>query len=99
MLAHDVQRQIVCDIDRSPFIGIIADGTTNEDGMEQFSISVRYLEVSTFVVHDAFLVFYNPNSSTADALTSAIVNDVMLRLNIPLAKLRGHSFDGASNMN
>ena len=35
MLAHDVQRQIVCDIDRSPFIGIIADGTTNEDGMEQ----------------------------------------------------------------
>ena len=97
MLAHDVQRQIVCDIDRSPFIGIIADGTTDEDGMEQFSISVRYLEVSTFVVHDAFLVFYNPNSSTADALTSAIV-DVMLRLNIPLAKLRGHSFDGASNM-
>ena len=53
MLAHDVQRQIVCDIDRSPFIGIIADGTTNENGMEQFSISVRYLEVSTFVVHDA----------------------------------------------
>ena len=54
MLAHDVQRQIVCDIDRSPFIGIIADGTTDEDGMEQFSISVRYLEVSTFVVLACF---------------------------------------------
>ena len=31
MLAHDIQRQIVCDIDKSPYIGIIADGTTDED--------------------------------------------------------------------
>ena len=65
--------------------------------MEQFSISVRYIDVSTFAVHDAFLGLYNPNSSSADALTAAIV-DVMLRLNIPLTKLRGHSFDGASNI-
>lgn len=97
MLAHDVQRQIVCDIDKYPFIGIIADGTTDGDGMEQFSISVRYLGLSTFAVHDAFLGLYNPNSSTADALTSAIV-EVMIGLNIPLTKLRGYSSDDASNM-
>ena len=55
MLAHDIQRQIVSDIDKSPYIGIIADSTTDEDGMEQFSISARYIDVSTFAVHDAFL--------------------------------------------
>jgi hypothetical protein len=97
MLAHDVQRQIVADIDKSPYIGIIADGTTDEDGKEQFSVSVRYLDIEHFVVHDAFLGFYNPTSSTADVLTAAIV-DVLQRLAIPINKLRGHSFDGASNM-
>jgi Domain of unknown function (DUF4371) len=97
MLAHDVQRQNVCDIDRSPFIRIIAGGTTFEDGMEQFCISSRYLEVSTFVLQDAFLGFYNPNNSTADAMTSAMV-DVMLQLNILLAKLKTHSFARASNL-
>jgi len=97
MLAHDVQRQIVTDINKSPYIELIADGTTDEDGIEQFSISFRYVDISTFAVYDAFLGLYNLHSSTADALTSAIL-DVMLRLNIPLEKLRGYSFDGASNM-
>jgi hypothetical protein len=97
MLAHDVQRQIVRDIEKSPYIGLIADGTTDVDGMEQFSISIQYLDVQSFAVHNAFVGMYNPNSSTADALTAAIV-DVLLRLNIPMDKLRGHSFDGASNM-
>lgn len=97
MLAHDVQRQIVRDIEKSPYIGLIADGTTDVNGMEQFSISVQYLDVQSFAVHNAFVGMYNPSSSTADALTAAIV-DVLLRLNISLDKLRGHSFDGASNM-
>ena len=65
--------------------------------MEQFSVSVRYLDVSSFAVHDAFLGMYNPSSSSADALTAAIL-DVLLRLNISIEKLRGHSFDGAANM-
>jgi len=49
MLAHDVQRQIVSDIDKSPYISLVADGTTDENGVEQFSITVRYLDVEKFV--------------------------------------------------
>ena len=97
MIAHDVQRRIVNDIETSPYIGLIADSTTDGDGLEQLSVLVRYLDVDSFVVHESFLGMYNPNSSTADALTSAI-KDVFLRLGIPFSKLRGHSFDGASNM-
>lgn len=97
MLAHDVQRQIVVDVTKSPYIGLVADGTTDTDGKEQFSIVVRYLSTDDFGVHDAFLGMYNPTNSTADALTAAI-RDVLVRLQIPMDKLRGHSFDGASNM-
>ena len=97
MLAHDVQRQIVSDIEKSPYIGLIADSTTDSDGLEQLSISIRYLHAETLVIHEAFLGMYNSSSSTADALTNAI-KDVLLRLGIPFSKLCGHSFDGASNM-
>ena len=97
MFAHDVQRQIVSDIDKSPYIGLICDSTTDSDGLEQFSVTVRYLNADSFTVHEAFLGLYNPSSSTADALTAAII-DVFTRLGIPFSKLRGHSFDGASNM-
>jgi len=68
---------------------------------KNFSQTNRYAisscHISTFAVYDAFLGLYNPHSSTADALTSAIL-DVMLRLNIPLEKLKGYSFDRNSNL-
>jgi len=55
IMAHDVQRQIVADIDQSPYIGLVADGTIDNDGMEQFSVTVCYVDANNFVVHDAFL--------------------------------------------
>jgi hypothetical protein len=42
MLTHDVHRKNVCDVNQPPYIGIIADGTTDEDGVEQFSFSTIF---------------------------------------------------------
>ena len=84
-------------VGKSPDIGLICDSTTDSDGLEQFSVIVQYWNADSFTVHEAFLGLYNLSSSTADALTAAII-DVFTRLGIPFSKLRGHSFDGASNM-
>lgn len=95
MMAHDVQRQLMKDIEKSPFIGLIADGTTDVHGREQLSVSVRC--AVNLEVHELFLGMYNLQSTAANSIETALL-DVLLRLNIPIDKLRGYSFDGASNM-
>ena len=44
-------------------VGLMADGTTDVDVIEQFSIIVRYVDVEHFEVHDAFLGMHNPPST------------------------------------
>jgi Domain of unknown function (DUF4371) len=46
---------------------------------------------------EAFVGFYETASTTGEAL-SRIVLDVLIRLGLPLSKLRGQTYDGASNM-
>jgi Domain of unknown function (DUF4371) len=75
-------------VTESPQIGLVADGTTDTDGKEQFSIVVRYLSTDDFGVQYTFLGMYNPTNSTADALTAAIC-DVLVCLQIPISKLGG----------
>jgi Domain of unknown function (DUF4371) len=74
----------------------VADRTTDIDDLEKFSIIVRYVDVEHFDVHDSFLGIYNPPSSRGDDLIRVIID--LRRLNIPISKLCGHSFDGASDM-
>lgn len=47
IMAHNVQRNIVKDVRSSPFFGIIADGTTDFTGQEQFTLCVRWVDRST----------------------------------------------------
>ncbi len=44
-----------------------------------------------------FLGFYNCPDTTAETLFMC-VKDLFMRLNIPISRLQGYCFDGASNM-
>ena len=46
---------------------------------------------------EAFLGFYEAESTTGESL-GRIVLDVLRRLQLPVEKLRGQTFDGAANM-
>ena len=51
----------------------------------------------TLTVHEEFIGLYEVETIEAKTLVS-ILKDCLLRLNIPLSKVRGQCFDGASNM-
>ncbi|XP_065654472.1 uncharacterized protein LOC136081114 [Hydra vulgaris] len=96
MFAHSVQRSIVTYISQCSYLGLTADGTTYVAGYEQFSISIRYVG-SKLKVQECFMGFYNCQNSTAEILFNVII-DVFTRCTIPMNKLVGYAFDGASNM-
>ena len=96
MFAHSVQRSIVTNISQCSYLGLTADGTTDVAGHEQFSVSIRYVGPN-LKVQECFMGFYNCQNSTAETLFNAII-DVFTRCTIPMNKLVGYAFDGASNM-
>ena len=50
-----------------------------------------------FAAHEEMIGLYAVASTHADVLV-AVVEDVLLHLNLPLSKLRGQCYDGASSM-
>ena len=57
-----------------------------------------YVGVDQFLeVHEDFIGLYKVDNIKADTLRTAI-EDVLLRLAIPLQNARGQYYDGASNM-
>ncbi|KAK0153294.1 Zinc finger MYM-type protein 1 [Merluccius polli] len=95
-LAHAVQRKLVNGAMVSHYFGLTADGTTDISSSEQFSCHVHYVD-SDLCHQSVFLGFYNAPDSKADTLFRCIT-DMFLRLHLPIEKLQGYCFDGASNM-
>ena len=96
MFGASIQRHIGAEALCAAYYGITADGTTDCSGQEQFSISIQYCDTN-LEVQNKFLGFYNAPDSTAQTLAS-VIQDVFLRLSLPMDKLQGYCFDGASNM-
>lgn len=75
------------------FYGLIADGRTDITTAEQFSCCLQYVD-NDLETHCEFL-------RTAQTLLQRLLiclKDILVRLNIPIAHLRGNCFDGATNM-
>ena len=96
LMASMVLREILEEARRSPFYGVIADGTTDVSTKEQFSICIRYA-TDELLIKEACLGLYEVPGSTASELHSAL-KDALQRTMYGVDKLRGHCFDGASNM-
>ena len=96
MFAHAIQREIVSDSQHGSFFGLTADGTTDISACEQFSCCLQFVDAD-LKAQNVFLGFYNAHDSSAETLF-ACIKDIFLRLNIPLERMQGYCFDGASNM-
>ena len=96
LLAHAVQRRLVSGAMVSLYFGLTADGTTDISSSEQFSCHVHYVDAD-FCQQSVFWGFYSASDSKADTLFRCIT-DIFLRLHLPIEKLQGYCFDGASNM-
>ena len=58
---------------------------------------MRYFDVRNFDIKEEFVGLYNCPDSKAETLFT-VIQDVCLRLNLEMEKLRGQCFDGAANM-
>lgn len=96
MVAHCVQRRLIADVKVAGYFSIMCDGTTDVDGREQFSFNVRFVP-SDLIPREYFVGMYQCPDSKAETL-SKVIFDVLTRLGLPVGSLRGHCFDGASNM-
>ena len=72
----------------------MADETTNATNKEQVTLVLRWV-TKELEVHEEFLGLYLVEKIDSNTL-AAVIKDVLLRANLPLQKLRGQCYDGAS---
>ena len=83
-------------LQESPFIALMLDETTDMGNNEWTTIVLRRV-MESIDVHKEFVGLYNVPSIDAATLTS-VAKDPLCRLNLPLSKLHGQCYDGASSM-
>lgn len=75
---------------------VICDGTQDISGDEQESVCVRWCD-DNLEPQESFMGFYKTGVTCGSDIASLIC-DALLRLQLPLANLRGQTYDGAGNM-
>ena len=96
LMGHQVFRDISGDLQKSSFLTVMADETTDSSNHEQVTLILRHV-TKELEVHEEFVGLYHTDSITAATLTS-VIRDVLIRLNLSVDKLRGQCYDGASAM-
>ncbi|XP_041369574.1 zinc finger MYM-type protein 1-like [Gigantopelta aegis] len=93
IMAHMVLRNICKNVG---LFAVIVDGTQDIQGVEQEAICVRYID-DAYDVHEDFIGLYSVSEMTGASLSN-MLQDALLRLNLPITHLRAQTYDGASNM-
>ena len=96
VMAMQVLRNIVADIQKAPFFTVMVDETTDKSNEEQAVIVIRWVD-DTMEAHEEFIGLYKLPSIDAETIFKMIL-DVLKRLNLSTTKIRGQCYDGASSM-
>ena len=80
----------------APFYAIMADETTDCSNREQLVVCLRWVD-NDLQVHEDFIRLHVVESIDSATLT-AVIKDVLMRMNLSLTKMRGQCYDGASCM-
>ena len=96
LMGHQVLRDIAGDLQKSSFLTVMADETTDTSNHEQVTLVLRHV-TKELEVHEEFVGLYHTASIDAVTLTT-VIKDSLIRLNLPFDKLRGQCYDGASAM-
>ena len=87
VMSNRVLRVISERIRNADFYSVMIDETTDVSNVEQVVICFRWVS-ENFEVHEDFVGLYEVESTTAERLYQ-VINDVMLRLNLTISKVRG----------
>ena len=96
VMALKVMREIASNLHKAPFYAFMADETTDCSNREQFVVCLRWVD-DDLQVHEDFIGL-NVVESIDSATLTAVIKDVLVRMNLTLTKMRGQCYDGASCM-
>ena len=96
IMAHQILRELLDRIREAEWFALVADETQDVSGVEQFSISLRWVDTE-YVVNEDVIAFASVEQTDAVTLTNTL-RDVLIRSNLRLAQCRGQAYDGASDM-
>ena len=85
LMGHQVLREIVDDLQKSSFLSVMADETTDSSNHEQVTLLLRH-HTKELEVHEEFVGLYHTDSIDAVTIT-LVIKDVLIRLNLPFEKL------------
>ena len=85
IMAHHILRGLLHNIREAEWFALIADGTRDCSGVEQFSISLRWA-ATDYVISEDVIAFASVEHTDAVTLTTTL-RDVLIRSNLPRASL------------
>ena len=97
LMSLDVLRSLLENVRQAPCFSVIADETRDMSGLEQLSVSIRWLDVETCKVREDCIGLVSVEA-TDSATLAAVIKDTLLRCNLDINVLVGQAYDGASNM-
>ena len=95
IMTKHVLRLKLTEIHQSMFL--MADEYTDVSNTEQVSICLSWVNSKEFKIHEDFIGFYKVDNIQSTTVIQAIT-DAVIRLNLPISRRRGQTYDGASNM-
>ena len=91
-----IVRKIIEKVQDNELYSIICDESTDVSNKEQMSFSVRF--VADNQINEAFLGFFELDEGTTGRAIASAVETALATCHLDGTKLRGQSYDGASNM-
>jgi hypothetical protein len=96
LLASDVLRRILADVQQSNYYSIMLDETSDCSRHEQLAVCLRYCDAQ-LDIREVFTGFHDLVKQDAMRLFS-ITKNILTRYNLDINRCRGQCFDGAANV-
>ncbi|XP_055869091.1 uncharacterized protein LOC129923188 [Biomphalaria glabrata] len=101
LLASTFRKQILCDIRRNKYYGLMLDSTPDLAHREQLSEVIRFVDVNfktkKVTIKESFLGFIQLHAKDATTLENVIVEQLQAD-NLPIADCRSQCYDNAAVM-
>lgn len=97
LIGATIQNNIVEKVKISIFYTVLADETSDVQGIEQFSLCLRYVDDELNEVREDFIKFVPVHDVSGRGLADTIKQEIQ-SLGLDLKNLRGQGYDGAAAM-
>jgi hypothetical protein len=92
-----ILERVVSEVNAAKCFSVLADETADISGVEQVSLCVRYVDLTTLKIKEHFLQFVPTADVTGEGLAKVILNNLR-EFGIDKKYLRGQGYDGAAAM-